>query len=344
MCNQAGYLGDQPAAPVLLAMMERQQGFAGGYYSGLATLDAGRLRYTKVVGDFSRIRSETNAEKLPGTIGIAHSRSNSGGDVEWGHPFVDCRQRLAYVANGHLGLFEHVELQNKLLRELEAGGHHFRSRSQEMVNRNGKAPVLADGSSVHLSELMCHLIESLVEEHGPAEAMRRAYSTYPAEIAGILLHTDLPDCLVATRISQPLVLGRGPHGVYVATTALAFDFAEVTEWYPLPPCTTAVISRDRIELLPLDPLPGEVSPHLPWVEGVDAVVQLLSDGEPHGLGELLQPLASLWPETVAPQKYRLCYEILEGLAVHGRLEFDDVEVPGAFAETPGIRRRTRLLV
>jgi hypothetical protein len=61
----AGYIGDKPAAPILLEMLEEQEGLAGGYYTGLATLDAGRLHFRKVVGDAARLKAETDALSLP---------------------------------------------------------------------------------------------------------------------------------------------------------------------------------------------------------------------------------------------------------------------------------------
>ena len=73
MCNIGGYIGSEAAAPILLDMMEKQEGLAGGYYSGIATIADGRLHFAKVVGDFAKLRRETDAERLPGTIGIAHS-------------------------------------------------------------------------------------------------------------------------------------------------------------------------------------------------------------------------------------------------------------------------------
>lgn len=35
VCVIAGYVGSRRAAPVLLEMIERQEGLAGGYYAGL---------------------------------------------------------------------------------------------------------------------------------------------------------------------------------------------------------------------------------------------------------------------------------------------------------------------
>ena len=32
MCNIAGYIGSKDAAPILAKMMQRQEGFGGGYY------------------------------------------------------------------------------------------------------------------------------------------------------------------------------------------------------------------------------------------------------------------------------------------------------------------------
>ena len=43
MCNIAGYVGSRPAAPILLDMMRKQEGFAGGYFSGIATIHDGKL-------------------------------------------------------------------------------------------------------------------------------------------------------------------------------------------------------------------------------------------------------------------------------------------------------------
>ena len=41
MCNIAGYVGNKPAAPILLEMLRNQEGLAGGYYTGIATRHEG---------------------------------------------------------------------------------------------------------------------------------------------------------------------------------------------------------------------------------------------------------------------------------------------------------------
>ena len=39
MCNIAGYVGTRPAAPILLEMLKKQEGFAGGELYGVPTFD-----------------------------------------------------------------------------------------------------------------------------------------------------------------------------------------------------------------------------------------------------------------------------------------------------------------
>ena len=75
MCNIAGYVGSRPAAPLLLEMLRRQEGLNAGYYSGLATLHEGQVRYAKVVGSHQTLVETTDAASLPGTVGIVHGRT-----------------------------------------------------------------------------------------------------------------------------------------------------------------------------------------------------------------------------------------------------------------------------
>ena len=118
MCNIAGYVGSRPAAPILLDMIRNQEGLDGGFYTGIATIHEGRIYYAKLAGDLDRLLALTDAAALPGTVGIAHSRTRSGGGDEWAHPFVGERDgeiRLAYVANGYAGCFADRENRPRVL-------------------------------------------------------------------------------------------------------------------------------------------------------------------------------------------------------------------------------------
>ena len=106
MCNICCYSGNRPAAPILIEMMKRQEGFWGGYYVGLSTMDEnGTLHTRKVLGNLNDLLRDTDAAALPGHIGIMHTRTPSGGDREWSYPFVSTDGRLSFVENGSLGRF-----------------------------------------------------------------------------------------------------------------------------------------------------------------------------------------------------------------------------------------------
>ena len=96
MCNIAGYIGKKQAAPILCEMMKKQEGFYAGYYTGIVTHDKEKLCCAKVIGNMENLLNETAALNFPGTIGFLHSRSKSGGDIEWGHPFINNTGDLAY--------------------------------------------------------------------------------------------------------------------------------------------------------------------------------------------------------------------------------------------------------
>ena len=95
MCNIAGYIGKRDAAPILTEMMKKQEGFGGGYYTGITTHDGTALHTAKVIGDMDNLLKETDSYHFPGKMGFLHSRSNSGGDREWGHPFLNEKGTMA---------------------------------------------------------------------------------------------------------------------------------------------------------------------------------------------------------------------------------------------------------
>jgi glucosamine 6-phosphate synthetase-like amidotransferase/phosphosugar isomerase protein len=338
MCNIAGYIGCEQAAPILLKIMAEQEGLGGGYYTGIATIHERKLYYRKVIGDVSTLMSETDAKELPGTIGIIHSRTKSGGNVEWGHPFVDEYERMAYIANGSGGYFEEERDKNSVAQSLFDAGHIFRSRTP---GPTGKYPLLSDGTSLHVSEVMCHLIESFIPEcGGPVEAMHKAFITFPSELVGLMVHIDIPDCIVASRINQPLLIGRDDKATYLATTAMAFP--EVQWIWPMPTTATAAIYRDKIHVLPFESSRYSVANIYPWHEAYERIIELLSDGEPKSLGALVKVTEELWPEGELSQNTMMVYEILRSLYTTGKIHFQTVAVDGVIKGTSSPRKQAIL--
>ena len=59
MCNMAAFAGSVPAAPVLLEMLERQEGLWSGHFSGISTIFEGKVYTARVCGNVARLRRET---------------------------------------------------------------------------------------------------------------------------------------------------------------------------------------------------------------------------------------------------------------------------------------------
>lgn len=345
MCNIAGYVGSQDAAPLLIEMMKRQSGYGGGYYTGLATIHEGKLYYAKVLGDVDRLLETTDAAKLPGRIGILHSRSNSGGDREWAHPFISNDNRLAYVANGSSGQFFDAEKRDRITRGLERDGFRFSSKAQVV----GRYPVLSDGSGVHVSEAMCHLVDRHIKAgRTPGEALRCAFLDFPSEIVALAIHTSTPDRILAARYNQPMMLARAEDGMYLATSALAFPEKDFYGLDLLPACSSAEITRDGMTMrgfkseIPVAQLDAGM-----YAAAAEILLRALDEkhGEPASPWALMEETKKLWPEGQLAQSAVLAYETMRPLIKAGRVKMVPVPAPGApEGQAEGITTTKFLLV
>ncbi|MEN6402065.1 MAG: hypothetical protein ABFD94_08965 [Armatimonadia bacterium] len=336
MCVLAAYLGPEPAAPILLDMLARIEGLGGGYYTGVATVSDGTLHYEKIVGDVAALRTQTGAASLPGNIGIAHSRTPSGGGREWGHPFIGNAGNFAYVANGAMGKFDgetdFTAAGNKLL----ARDYTFRSAVPEAV---GKYPMLSDNNSVHFSEIMCLLIEENLKEHGDTvEAARLTFEQWPSEIVALCLQAESEDHFVAARLNQPLVIGRSHEAVYAATTSLAFPAGTVWQM-PMPPNTAAAISHGNVDLYPFKPTAKPVADFPATTDVMNTLLPALWEG-PQSIGGLCKLTEPLWPEGSVAQSAMLVYQFVAGLVASGQAELVTETVPGMFDQ--GTAPRTKV--
>ncbi len=330
MCNIAGYVGTRRAAPILIEMMKKQEGFAGGYYTGMATLHEGVIQYEKLTGDVACLCAMTDAERLEGTVGIFHSRSKAGGNDLWAHPFVGRGGHLAYVANGSNGIFRgepYATERNRIFERLEKEGYHSMTRTIEPM---GKYPVASDGSSAHMSEIMAQLIAKQMDGGADAsEAMEQAFCTMPGEIVGLSLYDGTPDCIAWSRINMPMMIGYADHGMYLASTALAFP-EDVKQIEELPPLSGGQVYRDRYTVQPYIRPPCAVTSITAklWHKAYEAVYSALSS-HPHTLGELIrQAVKPCFDEGECAPADLLTYRILESLQKDGILQTKQSSVPG----------------
>ncbi len=329
MCNIAGYVGTRPAAPILLDMIRREEGFAGGYFTGIATIHEGKLYYAKLTGDTERLLANTNAAELPGTIGIIHSRSNSGGGDSWAHPFVTGHGKpsLAYVANGAAGPFrermpEFSALAEQLIRE----GYPFTS-VDKAENKNYQK--LSDGTSIHMSDAMCQLILRNIDRGADtATAMTEAFCEMPGDIVGLLLSLSEPNGIFWSRINRPMMVGFAAHGAYLATTAWAFP-ADAQGATALPPLASGCVYRDKYTVIPYQQPPIEVAPLTASLRraAYDIIYKELQGGE-KSMSELKNATSVLF-DGGCSQNALLAYETLCEIAKDHAIELRTARVPGA---------------
>lgn len=328
MCNIAGYVGSKPAAPILVEMMRKQEGFNAGYYTGLATIHEGNLLMDKVIGDLAVLLEKTDCANFPGNIGFIHSRSRSGGGVEWGHPFVDKDGKIAYIANGTSGVFRKAfaEAHRKAYMELLRDGYVMRSREESPV---GAYTVMPDGAGVHGSDIICQQIARFVDEGScTMDAIEKTLTMLTGEVVGLVLNRDEPECISFGRVNFPMFAGFADHGTYLASTPQAFP-EDVNSVKSLNVMSCGQVYADRIVEKPFAkniPITNATPEH--YRDCYDAVCKAIAQKEMtcEEIDELM--LDIMGRELCAPYP-AVQYEILWELQRQGRLNISVYRVKGA---------------
>lgn len=344
MCMIAGYTGTRRAAPVLIEMLRREEGFWAGFYTGIATIDNGKLYCRKVMGDLTELLSATDAADLPGTTGIIHSRTPSGGDRKWSHPFVSCDKKIALVENGSKGCFDNRPLFAKAARELEEKGHVFSSKAPCAVTHY---PVLADGCCAHDCDIQCHYIEELMHQGlSPMTALERGETDIPSEDVGVMIHTESPGTLFVARYNQPMTFARTHDESFIATSPTAFDPAAAYDAMDLLPGDSAsVITAGRAQTKLFDHIPMPVQPITAKVmhDGYEAVRTLLQ-----GAAEALpfrfisEACKAVFTGEGLAQAAPLGYAVVDAMLKAGEAELEIVRVPGMQAPLTAPSFRVKL--
>lgn len=334
MCNIAGYVGERRAAPILIDMMNRQSGFGGGFYTGIATIHEGKIHMRKVIGDVKHLLELTDAMDLPGTTGIIHSRSNSGGDGEWGHPFMSNDKKIALILNGHKGDLIELDGIASIAQRLLDLGVEFKTYRKGNVVEN--FPVLPCGTGVHITEVMTLLLAHHTKTSDSFEqAMDRAFAELPIEIVALILSEDYPDSIFLMRRNMPAMIGRGENEIFIATTAIAFpEGIDDSRIEPAPAEAILKIEKNTYEISSCTKMAMSVG-------GLDTAIfskaraSFLSEiekkkGIPAPIMSLIPDIDEIIPKGTIKQKWMLAYEVVRPLLKDGTVTIVKKQEPGVF--------------
>lgn len=242
----AAFIGDRDAAKILADMTHRQESIFGGFYSGIATLSDRKLFRARTVGPMENLQSGSSLNALQGTVGIALSRTNDGGGIEWSQPRFDDEEIIASVGVGIGGVFSPSEDSLRLARKLLSDGVKFRTRTQS-GKKNGVP--LPDGSTVHGGEVYLLALAREYRESGNLISAVRALNVR-SESVGLYLCNSDPGRIHIVNHNQRVVVGRMGTELFVVTSRLAL--VESPEWSAeIPMNTYATVSQNGLHLEPL---------------------------------------------------------------------------------------------
>ncbi len=227
MCGIIGYCGKGSAAPIVLEGLRRVE-YRGYDSAGMASLSNGRLFVTKDIGKLEDIERKHKLSSMPGGTAVGHTRWATHGGVTQAnaHPQCDSTGTIAVVHNGIIENYQ--ELRRQLINE----GHRFTSETD--------------------TEVIPHLIESEMKKGASLEAAVLAVAPkLQGSYAFLAVSSSDSDKIVATRKDNPLAMGIGKEGYFIASDALAFS-GLANELLPLANTEIAVLTKKGIELFDAD--------------------------------------------------------------------------------------------
>ena len=216
MCVWCAYAGKREAAPLLWDSLKRIEGIWGGYYTGMVVNDGKQLNWKKCAGHMGIWESRFSLNDLPGTTGLIHSRTASGGDDRRSHPFVGINSEVALVSQGSFGIFQRdpfIACGNRMLAE----GRKCRSAVADKTT----LPTLSDGTQVCMSDIVVNAVEAEYLKHrDPMAAMLTVCSVLTEESSTIFLFRDRPGFIGFVNANQHVVYDFEQDGVYLSVTRI----------------------------------------------------------------------------------------------------------------------------
>ena len=195
MCSIIGYIGKFSAASVLVGSLKKME-YRGYDSVGIATLESNKILIRKGVGKVLDVDNSLHLYKMPGQIGIGHTRWATHGGISKAnaHPHTDCDNNVVVVHNGIID--NYLQLKDSLIKQ----GHIFQSQTD--------------------SEVIAHLIETYIKKfdikHAIIETCKQIHGSY----AFVAIFKS--GIVAGARLDEPLIIGIGNNGNFISSDVLGF--------------------------------------------------------------------------------------------------------------------------
>lgn len=218
MCGIIGFTGNEPAKDIIIGGLERLE-YRGYDSAGLALLSNDQIQVRKRTGKVEELRKLCEAEKMPATCGIGHTRwATHGGvtDVN-AHP-----HRVGKVVLVHNGIIENY---------------------RQIVTEYGLADQLVSETD---SEVVAALLNKFYEGD-PVKAIKKTVKVLSGAFALCIMFQDIPDTIYAIRNVSPMVATSCERGSVIASDLTALiEFSK--EYFVVPEYHILTLKKDGIDI------------------------------------------------------------------------------------------------
>jgi len=196
MCSIIGYYGKNSAAPIMVKGLKRME-YRGYDSVGVATESNQKIEVRKGVGKVSEVNDSEKLDKLPGRIGIGHTRWATHGKVTAlnAHPHSSTSGKIAIVHNGIIENF------NELKEELEKDGFTFVSETD--------------------SEVIANLLQ---QNYNKTSDVKKSIINTVSKLKGHYAFVAMFEngILAAARYHEPMIIGIGKDDYFLSSDVLGF--------------------------------------------------------------------------------------------------------------------------
>ena len=195
MCSIIGYIGKFSAASVLVGSLKKME-YRGYDSVGIATLESNKILIRKGVGKVLDVDNSLHLYKMPGQIGIGHTRWATHGGISKAnaHPHTDCDNNVVVVHNGIID--NYLQLKDSLIKQ----GHIFQSQTD--------------------SEVIAHLIETYLKKFDIKQAIIETCKQIHGSYAFVAIFKS--GIVAGARLDEPLIIGIGNNGNFISSDVLGF--------------------------------------------------------------------------------------------------------------------------